>query len=135
MQFCSSLFWASDPMTDYGPLFLCWFLGVVPFNTWHTSSWEENKCYYKLSKCKKWHLFQSVEVVILSLAQLVTTAPKAKTVRNINCTLLPIDIDPEHDLPQERLAVLFLSLCTLTKCTLALFFISHYRARISHTKT
>ena len=22
-------------------------------------SWEENKCYYKLSKCTKWHLFHS----------------------------------------------------------------------------
>ena len=42
-----------------GPLFLYWFLGVVPFNTWLISSWEENKCCYKLSNCTKWHLFHS----------------------------------------------------------------------------
>ena len=39
--------------------FLCWISGVVPFNTWLISSWEENKCCYKLSKCTKWHLFHS----------------------------------------------------------------------------
>ena len=32
-----------------GPHFLCWISGVVPFNTWLISSWEENKCCYKLS--------------------------------------------------------------------------------------
>ena len=42
-----------------GPHFLCWILGVVPFNTWLISSWEENKFCYKLSKCTKWHLFHS----------------------------------------------------------------------------
>ena len=56
--------------------------GVVPFNTWLISSWEANKCCYKLSKCTKWHLFYSKWlklsfwvkiVVILSVAQLVTT--------------------------------------------------------------
>ena len=25
-----------------GPYFLCWISGVVPFNTWLISSWEEN---------------------------------------------------------------------------------------------
>ena len=30
--------------------FLCWILGVVPFNMWLISSWEENKYCYKLSK-------------------------------------------------------------------------------------
>ena len=65
-----------------GPHFLCWHFGVVPFNTWLISSWEETKCCYKLSKCSKWHLFHSnwsklsfgvKKVVILSVAQLVTT--------------------------------------------------------------
>ena len=64
------------------PLHLCWFLAVGPFNTWLISSWEENKCCYKLSKCTKWQLFHSklsklsfrvIIVVILSVAQLVTT--------------------------------------------------------------
>ena len=36
-----------------GPLFLCWFSGVVPFNTSLILSWEENKCCYKLYKCTK----------------------------------------------------------------------------------
>ena len=64
----------------YGPHFLCWYSGVVSFNTWPISSWEENKCCYKLSKCTKWHLFHRWKlwfwvkiVVILSVAQLVTT--------------------------------------------------------------
>ena len=66
----------------FGPHFLCWISGVVPFNTWLISCWEKNKCCYKLSKCKKWHLFHSKRsklsfwvkiVVILSVAQLVTT--------------------------------------------------------------
>ena len=65
-----------------GPRFLCWILGVVPYNTWLISSWEENKCSYKLRKCTKWHLFHSKWlklsfrvkiVVILSVAQLVAT--------------------------------------------------------------
>ena len=52
-----------------GPHFLCWISGVVPFNMWLISSWEENKCCHKLSKCTKWHLpvsLKIVEVVILS---------------------------------------------------------------------
>ena len=42
---------------DLGPHFLCWISAVVPFNTWLISSWEENKCCYKLSKCTNWQLF------------------------------------------------------------------------------
>ena len=42
---------------NLGPHFLCWISGVVPFNTWPMSSWEENKWCYKLSQCTKWHLF------------------------------------------------------------------------------
>ena len=66
----------------YGPLLLSWFSEVVPFNTWLFSSWEGNKCCYKMSKCTKLHLFHSKLskfsfwvkiVVILSVAQLVTT--------------------------------------------------------------
>ena len=62
-----------------GPHFLCWISGVVPFNTWLISNWEDNNCCYKLSKCTKWHLFHSISsklsfwvkiVVILSVAQL-----------------------------------------------------------------
>ena len=65
-----------------GPHFLCGISGVVQFTMWLISSWEENKCCYKLSKCTKWHLFQKQWsklsfwvkiVVILSVAQLVTT--------------------------------------------------------------
>ena len=65
-----------------GPLFLSWFLAAVPFNTWLISSWEENKCCYKLRQSTKLHLFHSkwselsfkVKIVdILSVAQLVTT--------------------------------------------------------------
>ena len=37
-------------------IFCVEFLGVVPFNMWPISSWEENNCCYKLSKCTKWHL-------------------------------------------------------------------------------
>ena len=33
----------------YSPHFLCWISGVVPFNSWLISSWEENNCSYKLS--------------------------------------------------------------------------------------
>ena len=40
---------------EIGLHFLCWILGVVPFNTWLISSWEENKCCYELRKCTKWH--------------------------------------------------------------------------------
>ena len=46
-------------MEKLGPHFLCWILGVVSFNTWLISSWEENKCCYKLRKYTKWHLFHS----------------------------------------------------------------------------
>ena len=69
-------------MMIWGPHFLCWILGVVSFNTWLISSWEENKCCYKLRKCRKWHLFLwkwlklsfwVKIVVILSVAQLLTT--------------------------------------------------------------
>ena len=65
-----------------GPHFLCWISGVVPFNKWLISSWEENKCCYKLSKCTKGHLFHSKWpklsfwvkiVVILSFQELKDT--------------------------------------------------------------
>ena len=60
--------------SNLGPHFLCWILGVVPFSTWLISSWEENKCCYKLSKCTKWLKlsFRVKMVVIVSVAQLVT---------------------------------------------------------------
>ena len=29
---------------DTGPHLLCWISGVVPFNMWLISSWEEDKC-------------------------------------------------------------------------------------------
>ena len=35
-----------------GPHFLFWNSGVVPFNTWFISNWQENNCCYKLSN---WH--------------------------------------------------------------------------------
>ena len=41
------------------PHFLCWILGVVQLNTWLISSWEENICCYKMSKCTKWLLLHS----------------------------------------------------------------------------
>ena len=71
--------WMSEVL---GPHFLCWISGVVPFNTWLISSWENNKCSYKQSKCTKCHLFHSKWsklsfwvkiVVILSVAHLVTS--------------------------------------------------------------
>ena len=40
-----------------GPHFLCWILGVVPFNTWLISWWEENNCCYKLSNWLFFDLF------------------------------------------------------------------------------
>ena len=60
----------------YGHHFLCWISGIVPFNIWLISSWEENECCYKMSKCTKWHMYipiKMVELVILSVAHLVTT--------------------------------------------------------------
>ena len=33
---------------NMGPLHLCWFWAVGPFNTWLISSWEKNDCSYKL---------------------------------------------------------------------------------------
>ena len=66
----------------YGPQILCWTSGIVSFTMWLISSWEENKYCYKLSKCTKWHLFDSkwsklwfwVKIVdILSVTQLVYT--------------------------------------------------------------
>ena len=39
-----------------GLLFLCWFLGVVPFNPWLISSWEENKCCSKLTRLQLFSL-------------------------------------------------------------------------------
>ena len=73
---------SSKFMSVLGFHFMCWMSGVVQFNNWLISSWEENKCCYKLSKCIKWHLFHSKWlklsfwvkiVVILSVAQLVRT--------------------------------------------------------------
>ena len=71
IQFTSLLLLSRDIFCSvkFCPHFLCWILGVVPFNMWPISSWEENNCCYKLSKCTKWHLHISlkmVEVVILS---------------------------------------------------------------------
>ena len=48
------IFWiekgpSTIPGANYGSYFLCWILGVVPFNMWLISSWEENNCCYKLS--------------------------------------------------------------------------------------
>ena len=62
---------------DIGPLFLCWYLGVVPFNTWLISSWEWNTCWANAqndlhSKWSKLSFWVKI-VVILSVAQLVTT--------------------------------------------------------------
>ena len=57
------------------PQFLCRILGVVPFNMWLTSRWEENNCCYKLSNWQndnsfhsKWQLWQ-----FCAFAQFVTT--------------------------------------------------------------
>ena len=44
---------------QYGPHFLCWITGVVPFNTWLISSWEENNCCYKLSNWQNDNYFHS----------------------------------------------------------------------------
>ena len=63
----------------YGLHFLGWISRVVPFNMRPISSWEENECCYKLSKCTKWNIIGSKWsklsfwvkiVVILSVAQL-----------------------------------------------------------------
>ena len=40
-----------------GPLFLCWFSGVVPFKMWLILGWEENKCYKLSNYLTKWQLF------------------------------------------------------------------------------
>ena len=62
-----------------GPHYLCWILGLAPFNVWFISNWEENKCCDKPSKCTKWYPFHSKWsklsfwvkiVVILSIPQL-----------------------------------------------------------------
>ena len=61
---------------------MCWISGVVPFNIWLISSWEENKCLLQAEKTQIWHLFHSKLsklsfwlkiIVILSVSQLVTT--------------------------------------------------------------
>ena len=44
---------------DLGPHFLCFLGGIVPFNTWLTSSWEEKKCCYKLSNWQNDNYFHS----------------------------------------------------------------------------
>ena len=79
---------------DKGPLYLCWFLDVGPFNTWLISSWEENLCCYKLNKAvTKWQLhiwLKMVEVVwvkihvILSVSQLLTTFTQLKISHMLN---------------------------------------------------
>ena len=51
--------------------FLCWIVGVVPFNTWLLLGWEENKCCYKLSKWTKWHVFHT-KWLKLSFCQLLS---------------------------------------------------------------
>ena len=45
--------------TNVGSHFLGWIFGVVPFNTWLISGWEENKYCCKLRKCTEWHLFHT----------------------------------------------------------------------------
>ena len=44
-----------DSYDLYGPHFLCWTLGVVPFNTWLISSWE--KPLLQAKQLTKWELF------------------------------------------------------------------------------
>ena len=67
---------------DLGCHFLCWIYGVVPFNTWLISSWEENNCHYKLSNWQndtyfhsKWQLppFLGKLMSSCAFALLVTT--------------------------------------------------------------
>ena len=41
--------WLLVTLIINGTQFLCWFSGVIPFNTWLISSWEENECCFKLS--------------------------------------------------------------------------------------
>ena len=49
-----------DPfLIDTGPHVLCWISGVVPFNTWLISTWEENNCFYKLSNWQNDNHFHS----------------------------------------------------------------------------
>ena len=43
--FCVPLFKVHN-----GSHFLCWISEIVSFNTWVISSWQENKCCFKLSK-------------------------------------------------------------------------------------
>ena len=68
LSFCEStqfvsfeyiVFWPKILFLVLGPLHLCWFLTVGPFNTWRIFSWEENKCCYKLRKGTKWKLIPS----------------------------------------------------------------------------
>ena len=52
---------------DYGHHFLCWLSGVVPFNTWLISSWEEKKLLLKADQLTKWQLF-SLKVTTLTIS-------------------------------------------------------------------
>ena len=62
---------SSKFMSVLGFHFMCWMSGVVQFNKWLISSWEENECCYKLRKCTKWHLFHS-KWLKLSFCQLLS---------------------------------------------------------------
>ena len=72
IEFCLALFF-------YPILLLCCILGVVPFNMWLISTWEEYKCCYKLRKCIKLQLFSLKitawvkQMSFCAFAQLVTT--------------------------------------------------------------
>ena len=58
----------------FGSHFLCWLSGVVPFNTWLISSWDECNCFTSWATDSKWSKlsFWVKIVVILSVAQLAT---------------------------------------------------------------
>ena len=54
-----------------GPLHLCWFFTVGPFNTWLISSREENKCCYKLSNWQNKQLFSLKMTASTILSEIV----------------------------------------------------------------
>ena len=72
----------SNAAFNSGPHFLCWITGVVPFNTWLISCWEENNCCYKLSNWQNDNYFHTKLQLLpfwvkymsfRAFAQLVTT--------------------------------------------------------------
>ena len=48
--------WIKPWQICLGPLHLCWFLAHGQFNMRLISSWEENECCYKLSKCTSYYI-------------------------------------------------------------------------------